>query len=143
MLAQFLAESLSLVAKATKGAKFQRVAIAGTGRIIYAAKADLPQLYHEHLPRKYDHAAAIDKSGPLPLPRTGKDAAVQKMQEWGEEWAEEEDLPDEAPSSSDTLSSARGGPGVSPSTILSKQLQKEMHIAQSRLQKVLSSKKKF
>lgn len=134
-LARVLAESLS-VGGAGRAAKLQRFGIAGTGRIIFTVHADLPALFHDQARKISDSRGQVSSASPVvPLPQTGKDAAKQKMLEWGEEWAEEEDLPD-SQSTADTYC-----PGPRAAAGLSKEIQREAHLAQARMNKVMTSKR--
>lgn len=139
-LARVLGESLSLGSSgAGRATKLQRFGIAGTGRIIFTVNADLPPLFHDQARKLSDsrgQASSAAAAAPVvPLPQTGKDAAKQKMLEWGEEWAEEEELP-EAQSSADSYR-----PGPNAAAGLSKEIQREAHLAQARINKVMTSKR--
>ena len=139
-LARVFAESFSLGGSgAGRAAKLQRFGIAGTGRIIFTVTADLPPLFHDQARKLSDSRGQASSSAAapsvVPLPQTGKDAAKQKMLEWGEEWAEEEDLPEAQP----TVNSYRPGPNAAAG--LSKEIQREAHLAQARINKVTTSKR--
>ena len=128
-------EQLSLSPRATSRSKMQRFAIQGTGRISFAVeREELPLAFITHS-KTHSASHAVEHKEQHPPRQRGIEAAKQMMAEWGEAWGEDEDLPSDATSSSSSQRES-GAPGP-----LSKELQREAYLAQTRIHKLQSSKK--
>lgn len=129
-------EQLSLSPPKESRKKMQRFAIQGTGRISFAVqREELPLAFITHS-KTHSASQAVEHKEQHPPRQRGIEAAKQMMAEWGEAWGEDEELPSDLPSSLSSSRRESDAPGP-----LSKELQREAYLAQTRIHKLQSSKK--
>lgn len=137
LLSLSVSESLSIAtppSSSPRPSKLRRFAIAGTGRISFGtSEDDIPPAFRQGLTDQALILGAIEKNERQPS--HGIEAAYQRMAAWQEEWPEDEDLPDCTSFALQDTHAATKQP-------LSREKQKDTMLAQARIQKVLTSKRK-